>query len=398
MTQPLSDVRVLDLSHDVAGGYCTKLLADLGATVIKVEPRGGDPTRYLPPFLDDLPGADRSGFAAFLHANKQSVTLDIATNSGAELLARLAAQSHAVVDTFDADERDVLALARLRERSGNSALTTLSITPFGLSGPYAHYRAADIVDFALGGWMYGMGDPDRPPLSPGTNYARMIAGLYGAVGLLVALEAADATGEGQDLEIAVMEAVIAILPYDVPSFSYAGKLRERSGHIYFGNPLAALYRCADGFVQFQNSFPGKWEAMCEMMERSELVSDARFATAAARVANADELGAIIQTWLKTRNREAIFQLAGRYRLIFSTVPSLDEVMHSAYMRARDYFVRIAHPVLGVQTYPGAPYRFADEGWQAGRAPLLGEHNRGVFVDRLGLPAETLAAYATAGII
>lgn len=398
MPQPLAGVRVLDLSRDVAGGYCTKLLADLGAEVIKVEPRDGDPTRFMQPFLDDVPGADRSGFAAFLHGNKRSVTLDPETASGRALLTQLAGGSDAVVDTFAAGERESLGLTTLRQRSGNAGLLSLSITPFGLTGPYAHFRATDIVDFALGGWMYAMGDPARPPLSPGVNYARMLAGLYAAAGLMVALEWADATGEGQDLEVSVMETVVSILPYDVSSFSYSGAMRERSGPIYFGNPLAALYPCADGFVQFQNQFPGKWEAMCQMMDRADLAGNPRFATPAARVANADELGAIIRGWLATRTRAEIFALAGEYRLIFSTVPSLDEVLHSAYMQARDYFVRIAHPVLGERTYPGAPYRFGNEGWHPGRAPLLGEHNREVFIDRLGLRAETLGAYGDAGII
>jgi len=310
----------------------------------------------------------------------------------------LARDAQVVIDTLKPQQRAAAGLDRLRGDAANDRLITVSVTPFGLSGPYANYAATDIVDFAMGGWMFGMGDPDRPPLNPGFHYARMVTGLYAASGILLALEWADTTGEGQDLEVAVMDAVISVLPYDIPTFSSTGLLRHRAGAIYFGNPLAAIYPCQDGYVQFQNQGGPRWESLCAMIGHPGLAADPRFATIEARAAHADDLRAALGPWFLEHTRAEIFEEAGRRHLVFSLVPSMDELMALAYFKMRDYFVRVSHPVLGAVTMPGAPYRMSVTPWHAGPPPRLGEHNAAVYGDGLGLSPADLAAYAEQGII
>lgn len=412
---------VLDLTNRVAGAYCTKLLADYGARVIKIEPPGlGDRVRRLRPFPADRPDLDCSGFFLYLNTNKESIVLDLETRTGQDLFRRLAEKAGLIVETPAVAPGQAASTASALGGSGlargfrslrglglgledleasNPGLVVASISDFGSDGPYASYQATDAVTFALGGWMYAMGDPDKPPLQPGGPYGEFVAGLYAAAGALIALECARVSGRGQEVEVSIQEAVASVLPYDTVAFSYSGNVRKRTGHRYMGSPWTAVMPCKDGYVQYQNSAPGKWPAMLQMIGRPELAQDARFSTPQDQVEHADELEAIIGQWLQERTRDEIFQEALRHRLIFSWVPSVADLMAADHHRERQYWVEISHPRAGRLTYPGAPFRMELTPWAMRRpAPLLSEHNEAVFQGMLGLTHQEMVALRERGII
>lgn len=391
---------ILDLSNRIAGAYCTKVLGDHGARVIKVEPPGkGDPLRRQRPFPDDRPDADTGGFFLYLNINKESITLDLESRSGQEIFQRLAANADLVVETLGTGRLRDLGLGLDDLERSNPDLVITSISDFGSDGPYASYQGSDAVTFALGGWMYAMGDPDKPPLQPGGPYGEFVAGLFAASGSLIALEHARLTGQGQGVEVSIQEAIASVLPYDTVAFAYSGNVRKRTGHRYMGSPWTAVMPCKDGYVQYQNSAPGKWLAMLQMMGRPELAQDPRFATPMDQVAHADELEAIIAAWLLERGRDEIFSEALRHRLIFSWVPSVADLMAADHHRERGYWVEIDHPRAGRLRYPGAPFHMEKAHWEVRRpAPLLGQHNAAIFEGMLGLSPTEMVALRERGVI
>lgn len=407
---------VLDLTNRVAGAYCTKLLADYGARVIKVErPGAGDRVRRLRPFPDDRPDMEGSGFFLYLNTNKESIVLDLETRTGQDLFKRLAEKAGLLVETPAVGSGQAIALGSSLGRgfgplrslglgleeleASNPGLVVTSISDFGSDGPYANYQATDAVTFALGGWMYAMGDPDKPPLQPGGPYGEFVAGLFAAAGSLMALEYARVSGRGQEVEVSVQEAIASVLAYDTVAFAYSGNVRKRTGHRYMGSPWTAVMPCQDGYVQYQNSAPGKWPAMLQMIGRPELAQDPRFSTPQAQVQHADELEAIIGQWLRERTRDEIFQEALRHRLIFSWVPSVADLMAADHHRERQYWVEINHPRAGPLVYPGAPFRMELTPWALRRpAPLLGQHNEAVLQGMLGLTPQEMVSLRERAII
>lgn len=395
------DILVLDLSTRVAGAYCTKLLADHGARVIKIEPPGlGEPTRRLRPFLHDRPEVNSGGFFLYLNTNKESITLDLETASGRELFRRLVGRSDLVVETLGPGRMRSLGLGLADLEKVNSRLVLTSISDFGSDGPYADYQATDAVTFGLGGWMYPMGDPDKPPLQPGGPYGEFVAGLFAVSGALAAIALARLSGLGQEVEVSVHEAVASVLPFDTVVFSYSGEVIRRSGHHYRGiSPSTAIMPCKDGFVQYQNGSPDKWRGMLRLIGRPDLAEDARYSTPQAALKHMDEIEGILGAWFKDRSKHEIFQEALKHRLIFSWVPSVRELMEADHHRFRDYWVEIEHPQTGSLRYPGPPFRLGQTPWTVRRpAPLLGEHNGPVYGGLLNLTGQDLVALGERGII
>lgn len=396
----VGDLLVLDLSTRVAGAYCTKLLADYGARVIKIEPPGaGESTRRLRPFLADQPEGETSGFFLYLNTNKESVTLDLETASGHGLFRQLASRADLVVETVGPGYVTSLGLGPTELEPVNPRLVITSISDFGSNGPYADYKATDAVTFALGGWMYPMGDPDKPPLQPGGPYGEFVAGLFAMSGSLAAIALARLCGQGQEVEVSVHEAVASVLPFDTVLFSYTGEVIKRPGHRYRGRgPGAAVMPCKDGFVQYQNG-GDKWRGMLQMIGRADLADDPRLSTPQELLEHADELEGILGAWFKDRSKHEIFQEALKHRLIFSWVPSVKELMEADQHQLRGYWVELEHQRTGALRYPGPPFRMGQTPWAARKpAPLLGEHNQVVYRDLLGLTDQDLVALRERGVI
>lgn len=393
--QALSSGRVLDLTHCIAGPYCTKILADYGADVVKVErPVVGDPARSMGPFPGDNPDVESSGLFLYLNTSKKSITLNLKSAAGVEILKELLKGVDIVVENFSPRVMPGLGLDYQTLKEINPGLVMVSISNFGQTGPYRDCKATDLTIWGLSGILYELGDPDREPLKMGSNVSEYVAGLYGALIALSALYYRDETGIGQHVDVSVLEAFHTMQPSMTLVFSMAGFVRQRAGiHFPWG-----ILPCDDGYIGFFLPTQTHWESLCVLLEMPELIDKPEYETPMMREERRDEITAIIVSWLKGKRMEDVFHAAQELRLPLTMVPNTEQLFDMPQHKARGYFVDIDHPVGGKLTYPGAPFRLGETAWQAGRAPLLGEHNEEIYCGRLGYSREYFAKLSEDGII
>ena len=394
----LEGVKVLDLTHHISGPYCTKLLADFGAEVVKIERPGGDPARRMAPFLIDEADPEKSLVFAYLNTNKQSVTLNLKTDKGIQVLKSLVKKSDVLVENSSPRVMTSLGLDFESLQQINPGLVMTSISNFGQTGPYRDYKAADIVEYAMGGLMYISGAYDREPLKHAFNQAQFKAGTDAAAATLIATYHQRLTGEGQQVDVSIQEAVATGLRDVVNNFTYSGAVRRRQPN--HSGDLSRLRASADGHL-IPNPGIGAglyWNTMVEFLDLPEL-ADEKFDSPSARLVNAEELGRILDEYFIKQNKYERFYAAHEKRFIFGVVQSPEEVMADPQFEARNYFVDIGHPVLGTLKYPGAPFEMSGTPWEArSAAPSLGQHNQEVFGQRLGHSSEQLVQMRALQII
>ena len=393
--QALSGVRVLDLTHYVAGPYCTKILADYGADAIKVErPVVGDAARGMGPFPGDKPHPESGGLFLYLNTNKKSITLNLKSVTGVGILKELVKQVDIVVENFSPRVMPSLGLDYETLKEINPSLVVVSISNFGQTGPYRDCRSTDLTVWGLSGILYECGEPDREPLKMGSNVAEYVAGLYGALAALSAIYYWDETSVGQHVDVSVLEAFHTMQPSMTLVFSYAGFIRKRAGiHFPWG-----ILPCEDGYVGFFLPTQTHWELLCTLLNMPELRDKPEYETPMMREERRDEVTAIIVSWLKGKRMEDVFHAAQELRLPLTLVPNTEQILDMPQHKARGYFVDIDHPVVGKLTYPGAPFKLGETPWQARRAPLLGEHNEEIYCGRLGYSEKQLAKLREEGVI
>ena len=391
----LSGTRVLDLTHYIAGPFCTKMLADYGAEVVKVErPGWGDAARRMGPFLNDEPHPERSGLFLYLNTNKKSITLNLKSAAGVKIFKELVKHADILVENFSPRVMPSLGLDYETLKKVNPKLVMTSISNFGQTGPYRDYRATDLNIWGLSGIMYELGEPDREPLRIGNNVSEYVAGLYGALVSLAALYYCDETGKGQHLDVSILETFHTMQPSMTVVYSYAGFIRKRAG-IRF--PWGIL-PCKDGYVGFYLPTQTHWESLCALMEMPELREKPEYETPMMREERREEITAIIVSWLKDKLMEDVFHAAQELRLPLTIVPNPEQLLNTPQHKAREYFVQIEHPETGVLTYPGAPFKLSETPWRAGQAPLLGEHNEEIYGKQLGYSKEDLVKLKEGGVI
>ena len=362
----LNGVKALDLTHYFAGPYCTRLLAGLGAEVVKVErPPSGDPLRRLGPFVGN-PGVYRApdGDAApvedgawhlYLNAGKRSLALDLKTESGRQTLLQLAQEADLLVENFAPGTLERLGLGYDELRSVNPVLVVTSISNFGQTGPCRDWRAAEVNLYAMGGLMNITGEPDREPLKEGAPLAQLGAGQNAFVAAVAALLYAEETGEGQRIDISIAEYATNILENALMQYSYSGQEYTRVGNRGYGRAAWGIYPCRDGFVGIIAGPDHRWPEVARIMEREEL-ADPRFASRRGRQDNADEVDALMLPWLLDHDKVDIFKVGQDSGLGFSFVATMRDILEMEQLLARDYFVGLAHPAAGTLRYPGAPVR------------------------------------------
>jgi crotonobetainyl-CoA:carnitine CoA-transferase CaiB-like acyl-CoA transferase len=347
----LGGYRVLDLC-DEKGLLCTKLMADLGADVIVVEPPGGAPARYRGPFYQGQPDREKSLYFWYFHTNKQSVTLNLETPQGRDLFKSLVQTADVLVETFPPGELERLGLDYEHLRALKPDLIMTSITNFGREGPYAHYKASDLIGLSMGGITYLCGEPDGPPVPPGGEQGYQLAALNGAMATLIALWHREMTGQGQHLDVSMQAAVANTLETSHQTFDFNREIRTRTGN---RRQAAAC------------NFPGM-----------DSVHD----------------------FFATRTKQAIYTEAQRRRLPLAPVNTAQDLAESPQLQARGFFVDVEHPELGATVrYPGAPYALSEAPWRLWRRPpLLGEDNEAIYVQELGLSHDALSALRANGIV
>ena len=393
----LAGVKIIDLTHHIAGPYATKLLADFGADVLKIERPGGDPTRRLPPFFHDEPDAEKSLPFLYLNTNKRSVTLNLKAEMGRGILLDLLADADALVENFAPGVMASLGLDADTLRANNPRLVVASVSNFGQTGPWRDYRATDMVEYALGGLMYIFGAYDREPLKHALHQAQFKAGTNLASATLMALYHQRLTGEGQRVDVSIQESIASALRDVTNNYTYTGAVRRRQPN-HTGD-LTRLRAVSDGYV-LPNPGIGaslNWQILVDFLEAPEL-DDPRFDNASVRLENAEALGDILDDIFATKRKQEIFYAAHKKRFIYGVIDSPEETVDNPQIQARGYYVPVEHPHLGEITFPGAPFLMSDSPWEVhAAAPRLGEHNAAV-LGKLGYGAQDLAYLRASEVI
>ena len=377
---PLADVTVVDCSEGVAGGYASRLLADLGARVIKVEPPGGERLRSLGPFPGDEPNPELGGLHLALNAGKESLVLDLDASEGQARLRGLAAAADVLLESAGLDAMAARGLGFEELHDLHPALVYASHSPFGPEGPYAGRVTTEIVDYAMGGYMYFCGDPERYPLIVPGHQAELHAGMQLACGALLALRHARRTGAGQHVDVSTFESVLNAHAWLTTSWTHEGVVQRRQA--------SPVLRCAGGhfFV-----FPRPAPELFTLIGRPELADEPRWATFEGIREALPELHAMIEDWARDRPKEKIYRVAQELRIPVTPVNTVEDLARSEQLAVRGWWRRVEHPQAGALELPGPPWRFSDTPAEvAGPAPLLDAHGD------LELAARTTAPAAPEG--
>ncbi len=400
--QPMTGYRVLDLSGPM-GVYCGKLLADMGADVIKIEPPGGDPMRRVGPFLHDRVTLDRSLYWLHFNTNKRSITLDIATADGAELLFKLACGADVLLETFPPGYMDSLGLGYSRLEPENPGLVYASLTPFGQTGPYKDFKASDLIGLAMGGYLYVTGWPHTPPTRLWGSQAYHTASNRAFIAILLSLYNRLAAGQGQYVDVSMQEAVAATTEHVNTTYNYDGVSAVRCGFRH-GGQFIATWRCKDGYVSITTNTQKAWDDLRAWMALDGMVGDLLEEKFNNRFILRGELSGhieqLIQDWALLHTRQEITEWGQSRHHPWGPVMTPDELLENEQLRDRGYFIEIEDSEnAATLIYPGAPYKLTQSPWQLRHvAPKVGEHNTEVYRGDLGLSAADLEVLTRAGVI
>jgi benzylsuccinate CoA-transferase BbsE subunit len=399
----LGERRVLEIA-DEKGVYCGKLLADMGADVVKIERPGGDATRAIPPFWRDVPHPDGSLFFLYMNTSKRGITLDLEQPRGRELLLRMAAGADLIVETLAPGRLHELGVGYQALREVNPAIVLTSITGFGQTGPWHYYASADIVASALGGAMHVTGHPDDPPVVLAGAQAWISASTCAAAASLIALHHVARTGEGQHVDISAEEVVTSVTHIcGVGKWLDDGLRASRFGTGLFASVPSGAYRCSDGLVYLMVNRPAHWKALAAWIHEvtgNEEVLDPMFeGPSSARQPHRELLDIFVGELTARFSVEHVVGEGQRRHLAFTRVNRAADVIGDPHLAARGYFQNLEHSYSGVLTYPGAPYRHRATPWCMSRpAPCVGEHNVEVYLGEVGLSHEEFRTLRTDGVI
>lgn len=395
----LDGLVVLDVSENISGPYCAKLLGSFGAEVIKIErPGGGDPSREAGPFLNDSPHPERSAPFLYLNTNKKSITLDLGSPTGEDLFKQLIAGADVLVETFRPGQMSGWGLGYETLERINAKLIMASITPFGQTGPYRNYKGGRLVNNALAGYTFINGDPKREPLTGGGEQPAYQGGLNAYVGVMAALLIRQRTGKGQHIDVAIHECMSTIHQFNVNRYVYSKKIQNRVGNRYMYSHPITIYPCRDGLVSIAPSSDEQGENLLLMMEMSHLLEDPRFQTAFHRLANAEAFDAEVRPWFLERNSKEIVEMCQEWRVPAAYVNNVADILNDPQYKARAFWQQIDHPETGPQPYASAPFQMSKTPAQPQRAPLLGEHNQAIYGTRLGMTRKEMDQLKSAGVI
>ncbi|MBI3246558.1 MAG: CoA transferase [Deltaproteobacteria bacterium] len=398
----LEGFRVVECGEMVAASYATKLMADMGAEVVKIEtPTGGDSARQRGPFPGKIPHPEKSGLFLYLNTNKRGVTLDLEQARGREIFRKLVGQADLLVHNVHPTSMAAMGLDYAELAGVNPGLVMTSITPFGLSGPHSHYQATDLTLWNAGGLCYlnggGPGSEDLPPLKAFGQQAGFQAGIHAAVAALGALFARMTNGVGQHIDFSIQETLMAISEFAGIMPSYAGQVVVR----FTGNkairPLDIM-ECKDGWIYLCCVEEHQWKGFVDIMDNPEWAAEELFDTRLHRAENWDALQVLMEPWVKEQTVEELYHKAQARRIPFAPVSTMGDLLDSEHLKARGFFAEITHPEAGTLPYPTAPYKLSAVPWTLRRpAPCLGQHNAEVYGE-LGLTREEIESLHKQGVI
>jgi len=397
----LSGYRVLDLT-DSKGAYCTKLLADLGADVIKIERPEGDPGRGIPPFIDDVPHPEKSLYFLHRNANKRGITLKLDIPAGRSILKKLVKTADVLVENSPPDYMSRLGLDYSVLSKINPALIIASITEFGHSGPYKDRKGSNLVDFAMSGIMITSGYPGKEPcLLPGSP-AYDAASVHASVSIVAAIYMRGTTGQGQYIDTSVhVTSRMGLYPWIVPNYSYALNPEgpPPTSETRMGASIYPVYPCRDGFIRVIALTPRQWDALVRVLGNPEVLSTPEWRDFIYRIGNADDLYALMLEFTEKYTMLELFEAGRREGVPIAPILDIADFYNSPHTKAREFFVEVEHPVAGKADYPGPPYKWTETPAVIKRpAPCLGEHNEEVYCQEMGFSKDDLAALRAGGVL
>ena len=390
----LSGIRVLDLSRVLAGPFCTMMLADMGAEVIKIEiPGKGDDSRNFGPFVNG-----ESGYYMNVNRNKKGITLNL-KGKGKDLFLQMVKEADMVVENYRPGVMEKLGLGYEELKKVNPAIIYGAVSGFGHYGPYTLRPGYDVIGQASSGLMSVTGWPDGSPTRIGTAMADSLAGYSLAIGLLAALQYRNQTGVGQKVDIGMMDSCIASMQIIYPIYTMGGRIPERIGNRYESNYPTDSFATKDGMIVIGAANDKLWQKLCEVMGKPELATDERYDRNPKRVERHEEIKPIIEGWTKEQTCEEVLQKLQDGGVPASPINNLAQVTEDPHAKAREMFVHVEHPVAGDTVLTGTQFKMCETNPGIARhAPLLGEHNEQIYKELLGIDEQQLEALKAEGVI
>ena len=404
VTTALKGLKVVELCTMHAGPYCGKVLADMGAEVIKVEPPpSGDPTRRLGPFPQDIPHQERSGAFFYLNTNKLGITLNVSSPTGQHILRQLLQQADVFIEDWPPGALDALNLGYEALSQTHPALVVTSITPFGQTGPYRDYKAYPLNTFHAGGEGYtlpgGMGwslFSDRPPLQVAGSAGEHYAGLMAAFATLIALFGRTVTGRGQYVDVSKQETLMNLTKRTVEQYPNEGHIESRATAMF---QVGGTFQCKDGFVLLLINTDGMWTGLVELLGNPEWALREEYANRTGRAADGKVINAKIAEWTMFHTKDEIYHQGQAHGIAVTPYLTPEEVYASPQLGYRGYFVDVDFPGVGAIAMATAAYSSSKTPWTLRRpAPILGKHNQEVLCQRLGYSREDVVRLRACGII
>jgi formyl-CoA transferase len=396
MPGPLDGIRVVDLSRILAGPYCTMMLGDLGAEIIKVEqPGSGDDTRtWGPPWVDG-----ESAYYLAINRNKRSLTLNLKHERAREMLRQLVAQSDVLIENFKVGGLDAMDLGYEKLREINRRLVHCSVTGYGPDGPYATRPGYDFIAQGMGGAMSITGEPEGQPMKVGVAIADLTAGMFACVSILAALRHRDQTGRGQHIDVSLLESVVAWLINVGSAYLLAGEELPRFGNAHPNIVPYRLFKARDKWFIVATGNDRQYYALCSAIGRPDLAEDARFRLNHDRVARRAELEAILAEAFETREAEEWTQALLAVGVPSGPVNSVADVFDDPQVLARQMLIELQHPTIGTMKQAGFPYKLSQTPAEARRhPPLLGEHTDELLRQLFGMGTEEIARLRQEGAV
>ena len=392
----LEGIKVLDLSRVLAGPYCTMLLADLGAEVVKVEmPGGGDDARAFGPFM-----GTESAYFMSINRNKQSITLNLKLPESQEIFRQIVTQYDILVENFRPGTMDTLGLGYEQLRQINPRLIYAAISGFGHSGPYMHKPAYDIVVQGMGGIMSITGSPDGPPTRVGASIGDINAALFATIGILAALSHRHVTGQGQMVDVAMLDAQVAILENAITRYEVSGVVPRRIGNRHPSIAPFTSIQAADEPLVIAIGNDSLWAQFCRLVGRHELIVDARFNTNAGRCQNWAALEPVLQEIFALHTAVEWLALLDGAGIPSGPINTIDKVLLDPQVAAREMIEEVDHPVAGKLKMAACPIKLS--GTPVGKvrlpSPLLGQHTAEILTRHLGLSEHEIKQLKDAGAI
>ena len=393
----LSDVRVLDFTQYLAGPACTRLMAEMGAQIVKVEQwPSGDPSRTLPMIKNG-----RSGYFIQQNRGKQSLCLDFSKPESMEILRDIVKEVDVVVENYGPGVLEKRGLDYESLRKINPRIIMASISAFGRKGPLSHKTGYDYIAQAFSGLVHMTGYPDRPPVMAGFGVGDVGSGVHAFAGIGYALYHREKTGMGQHIDLAMVDALVHIHEVNIQGYTVSdGQFtpRRMGAHHELVCPCG-VYKAKDGYIAII-VIDRQWANLCRAMGRPDLEKDPRFATGADRAKNREELIPMIEAWMQSLpSDQAALDLFEEHRVPAGPVLTIPEIVEHPHYKAREMIRTVPDPILGEVTIPGFPIKFsATPGNPDIQAPLLGEHGTRILKDYLGYPEDRIAQLQESGVL